>query len=137
MSWGEMSLQCFSVTLVSSPGSGSLFLLWYAMQQPLLALCFAWVSANKAPAWTPGAWTPGTFALASAINTVKMMLYTVQLLYFYERDFKFWHLSVFFCPACSCGLLSSLELPAGGSKHCSSLEYCQPVGCEQLWRSSA
>lgn len=85
-----MSLQCFSDTLVSSPGSGSPFLLWYAMQQPLLALCFAWVSANKAPAWTPG-----TFALASAINTVKMMLYTVQLLYFYEWDFKSLHLSVF------------------------------------------
>lgn len=115
VAWGEMSLQCFSVTLVSSPGSGSLFLLWYAMQQPLLALCFAWVSANKAPAWTPGAWTPGTFALASAINTVKMMLYTVQLLYFYERDFKFWHLSVFFvqpAPVGSFHLWSCLQVGA-------------------------
>lgn len=76
----KISLLCFTDTLVSFPGSGHLFLQQYVRQwQPLLACCFSWVFANKAPAWTPSA-----SALISAVNTVTMMMYTVQLMYFYE-----------------------------------------------------
>jgi len=70
--WAKINLQCFIDTLVSSPGLGSLLLQQCVRQwQPLLACCFSWVSANKAPAWTPSA-----SALISAVNTVTMM-YTV------------------------------------------------------------
>lgn len=70
--WAKINLQCFIDTLVSSPSLGSLLLQQCVRQwQPLLACCFSWVSANKAPAWTPSA-----SALISAVNTVTMM-YTV------------------------------------------------------------